>query len=109
MLTLPLLANSALACEAPEEISIPDGNEATEQEMVDAGKRYHQFMIDNQLYQVCLENQVEQERAGSREQSGDQIRQRENAYAGRHNAASAAMKRVTTAFEKAAEAYKAQK
>ena len=106
-----IAANCALeahACEAPAGISVPDGNVAMEPDMIAAGGQYHQFMIDLQLYQVCLEDEVNQERMNSPDASKAEIQAREDAYASLHNAASSAMEQTTEAFNVAVVEYEAR-
>ena len=98
----------AHACESPTGISVPDGSVATESDMIAAGGQYHQFMIDMQLYQVCLEDDVNQERLNSPDANKAEIKARENAYASLHNAASTAMERTTDTFNDAVAAYEAR-
>lgn len=101
-------AQAAFACEQPAKMSVPNGKTATEEQMNTAGKDYHQYMVDMQLYQVCLNDEAELERRDSNNQSKDKGRALENKFASRHNSASAAMERTTEAFNKAIEAYQAR-
>lgn len=103
-----LLAPTVLACELPTNIVVPDGKQATEEEMAKAGKEYHQFMIDMQRYQVCLENETNRERLSAADSSKNAVRLRENEYASLHNAASDLMTRTTQAFNLAIEDYEAR-
>ena len=96
-----LMLPSAFACEAPTPIEIPNGAEATEEEMNTAGTRLHEFMIASQLYQACLEDEAQRARQQSPDSDAAEIRATENRFAERHNAASAAMKRAAEAFERA--------
>lgn len=102
------LAQDSFACEKPGGISLPNGSTATEQEMVAAGNRFHQFMVNMQLYQVCLDDEANRLRLRLNDQSKQQITLRENKYASLHNAASAAMKQTTEAFNRVVEAYQAR-
>ena len=103
-----LFAQAAFACEQPTNFSVPNGKTATEDQMNTAGKNYHQYMVDMQLYQVCLNDDAESERRDSNTLSKDKGRALENTFASRHNSASADMKRTTEAFNKAIEAYQAR-
>ena len=101
-------ASNALACEEPAAISVPDGDTASEAQMNVAGAAYHQYMIDMQLYQVCLNDAAELERRRNDRASRASTAARENEYAALHNAASSAMVRTTAAFERAVEAFQAR-
>ena len=101
-------AQNAMACDKPEDISIPDGSQASEQEMASAGKAYHEFMIGMQRYQVCLENAANQDRLSATTKSKADIKAEEDKYASLHNAASASMKKTTESFDDAVAAYKAR-
>ena len=108
-LVVTFLAQTALACDAPTEISVPNGSKATEKEMTAAGQAYHQFMIGMQLYQVCLENEANQDRLTADDDlSKAEIKAQENRFASLHNSASAAMESTTESFEEAVSDYKAR-
>lgn len=104
LFTMPI----SFACDEPDNIVIPDGKNATADDMTAADQRYHQFMTDMQLYQVCLEDETNSDRLRSNDQSKDTITVRENKFVTLHNAASDAMKRTTKSFDQAIEDYKAR-
>lgn len=103
-----LFAQISVACDKPAEISVPDGNKASAEEMADAGKAYHQYMINMQLYQVCLEDEANQDRLQADELDKSEVRSMENRYAGLHNSASASMAKATEEFEQSVTEYKAK-
>lgn len=107
-LVVTFFAQTALACDEPAAISIPDGGAASEKEMTAAGQAYHQFMIGMQLYQVCLEDEANQDRLAADDLGKAQIKAQENRFASLHNSASAAMESTTERFEEAVSDYKAR-
>ncbi len=103
-----LFAQSSLACDQPGNINIPDGRTASAKEMTLAGQNFHQFMLDLQLYQVCLEDEANQQRGRSAKDNKSQIQARENRYVSRHNAASDEMNKTAENFKKAVADYEAR-
>lgn len=101
------IAQVGFACDEPADITVPNGNRATEADMTEAGRIYHQYMIDMQLYQVCLEDEADQERLRADDLSRSEVQVAENRYVRLHNSASTAMEKTTERFEKAIEAYEA--
>ena len=99
-------AQGAGACERPDDISIPDGRNANEADMIAADAAYRRFMDAMREYQACLAADSDRQRPGS--ENKEALRQYENAYVARHNAASDAMTRTTDAFNKAIDEYKAR-
>lgn len=95
-----------VACERPDDIRIPDGKTATEKEMLAADAGYRRFMDDMRSYQACLAADADQRRPHSEDREA--LRQYENTYVARHNAASEAMVHATEEFNKAIDEYKAR-
>jgi len=103
-----VLAPIGYACDLPTKFTIPDGQQATADEMTKSGQQYHQFMLDMQLYQACLEDDTDRERLATADSSKAAVKAREDKYASIHNAASSTMTRTSEAFDRAVETYKAR-
>jgi len=101
-------AQTSVACDKPDDISIPNGSAATAGEMTAAGQNFHQFMLDMQLYQVCMEDEANLERSKPGNPSKSAIQVRENQYVSSHNAASDAMTKTAESFRQAVENYEAR-
>jgi len=101
-------AQTSIACDEPSNVSIPDGKKVTADEMSDAGQQFHQFMLNMQLYQVCLEDEANQERSKPGNPSKSAIQARENKYVSSHNAASDAMTKTAEGFRQAVADYEAK-
>ena len=106
MASLQGVAPASIACERPNEMAVPDGATATEEQMIAADAEYRRFMDGMRAYQDCLDRESTQNRPAN----GDAgvLGQYENALVARHNAASEAMTRVTDAFNTAIEKYKSR-
>jgi hypothetical protein len=76
--------------------------------MTKAGQNFHRFMLDMQLYQVCLEDEANQQRTKPGKPDKSQIQARENKYVSRHNAASDTMNKTAESFKKAVADYAAR-
>ena len=105
---LTIHTTAQAACERPDDIAIPDGQTATEEEMRAADAEYRQFMDAMRAYQECLASESDQQRPRSANANANALSRHENAFVARHNAASDAMTRVTDAFTEAIEAYEAR-
>lgn len=105
LLSTFFLAPLTLACEAPTAPTIPNGANATEQEMADAGEHFHQFMIDSQVYQTCLEEEAREARRRFPDDDREEPRALEDTFSQRHNAASAAMRAAAQELERAIEVF----
>lgn len=100
-LTGLLFSASSVACDQPAGVKIPDGQKATTEEMTAAGQSFHRFMLNMQNYQVCLEDEANEERARAGDENKSQVQARENRFVSKHNAASAEMTRTSESFKTA--------
>lgn len=99
-------AQPSLACERPDDMQVPNGKTATEAKMLAADKDYKRFMEAMRAYQNCLAAESNQSRPA--DNNGNNIKQHEDAFVARHNAASDAMIRVTDQFDEAIEVYRSR-
>jgi hypothetical protein len=94
-------ATSAFAaCDYPPEISVPDGSQATEDEMLAAQKAVKAYMAEMEAYLKCLDD----ESATLGDAETDEQRAM---HVQRHNAAIDAMENVANNFNDQIRAYKA--
>ncbi|RMF97873.1 MAG: hypothetical protein D6727_04500 [Gammaproteobacteria bacterium] len=97
LLTAPAITLGA--CPYPEDVDIPDGSAATEQEMLAAQKQVKAYIADMEAYLKCLD---EEEAA-----LGEEVTPEQRAlHVSRHNAAVDAMEQVAAQFNEQIRAYK---
>jgi hypothetical protein len=88
---------------------IPDGQTATETEMVDAMKMLKQFNQDVEAYNVCLEQEVQARIAeGGQDMKPEQVDQIKAIQSKRHNAAVDDLQSRATLFNEQVKAFKAR-
>lgn len=94
-------ATSAFAaCTLPNEVSVPDGSQASMEEMLAAQKAVKSYMAEMEDYLKCLDD----ESASMGDTETDEQR---NAHVAQHNSAVDAMERVANSFNEQIRAYKA--
>jgi hypothetical protein len=92
--------SASAACNYPQDISVPDGSQASEDEMLAAQKSVKAYMADMEGYLKCLDDEsATLGDAESEEQRAMHVQ--------RHNAAIDAMERVANNFNDQIRAYKA--
>ena len=103
-----VFAQSALACEQPGDVSIPDGRVASEKEMIQANasvKSYVAMMLD---YQACLESEAQALRAAHRPSDKESAQRQEDDFSRRYSAASEAIVQTAERFQRTVEEYTAR-
>ena len=90
----------AAACPYPDDVEVPDGSSATEQDMLSGQKRVKAYMAEMEDYLKCLDD----ESMALGDAVTDEQRQ---LHVDRHNAAVEAMESVANAFNEQIRAYKA--
>jgi len=106
--SLIFLAQSALACDYPRRVLIPNGNTASKEEMIESQKGVKQYVADMQIYLECI---VDEEKI-ARDAMGDlkpEIEQeREDMVNKKYNAAVDEMERLAAQFNAERQAYMAR-
>ena len=103
-----LSAQSALACDYPERIIIPNGTTATKEDMLDGQRGVKKFVADIEVYLECIVDEEKIARAGMEELSADDEQQREDMLNKKYNAAVDEMERVAAQFNVEVQAYRAK-
>jgi len=107
-ISLLFAAQSALACEYPTRVLVPNGNTATKEEMVAGQRGVKKYVAEMEIYLTCI---VEEEKA-ARDQMGDmeahQEQEREDMLNKKYNAAVDEMERLAAQFNSEVQAYKAK-
>ncbi len=102
-------APAALACEYPERVTIPNGSNATKDEMVAGQRGIKKFMADMDVYLECINDEDEQTRAGIEKPDLIVEAQRDEMLVKKHNAAVEDMEKVAAQFNEQVRTYKARK
>lgn len=103
-----LFVPAALACEYPERASIPNGNDATKEEMIAGQRSVKQYMADMEAYLACIQEEDDQARAAIEDPDPIVEAQREEMLVKKHNAAVEEMEKVAAEFNEEVRAYKAR-
>lgn len=107
-ISLVFAAQSALACDYPDRVLVPNGNTATKEEMVAGQRGVKKYVADMEIYLECI---VEEEKA-ARESMGpleaDREQEREDMLNKKYNAAVDEMERLAAQFNAEVQAYKAK-
>ena len=107
ILTFLATAGSASAdCEYPKKSEIPDGRNATEQEMLDGQRAVKAYMASMDEYLACIDAENTAAKAGL--EDPEKIAKRDSIDAQRHNAAVDEMTRYAESFNEQVRAYKAR-
>jgi hypothetical protein len=93
------ISQASAECSLPEPASIPDGANATNEEMVGAQTHVKQYIADMELYIICLD----QEAASLEEPPTVEQTQRHTQL---HNSAVDSMEAVAAQFNEQVRAYK---
>ncbi|UCG72220.1 MAG: hypothetical protein JSV45_13370 [Chromatiales bacterium] len=88
------------ACVSPVEVKVPDGSQASMDEMLAAQTAVKSYMADMEDYLKCLDDE-------SASQSDTQTEEQKVAHVQQHNSAVDAMERVANSFNEQIRAYKA--
>ncbi len=104
-----IFAPAALACDYPERITIPNGSDATKDEMVSGQRGVKKFMADMEIYLTCIEEEDKQNRAGIEDPDPIVEAQRDEMLIKKHNAAVDDMETVAARFNEEVRSYKDRK
>ena len=99
---------SALACDYPERISIPNGTTATKDDMLQGQRGVKKFVAAIEAYLECIVDEEKTARASIVDISPDDEQQREDMLNKKYNAAVDEMERLAAQFNVEVQAYKAK-
>ena len=108
-ITVILFAPIALACDYPEHTTIPNGNNATKEEMIVGQRGVKKFMADMEDYLACIEEEDKLDRAGIEQPDPIVEAQRDEMLFKKHNAAVEDMEKVAARFNEEVRTYKNRK
>ena len=99
-------AQGALACDYPQRIDVPNGANATKDEMIVGQKGVKTYMASMEAYLACIESDEAAAVLGMGDVDEDSKRQREEMFNKKYNAAVEEMNLVAEEFNMQVRAYK---
>lgn len=99
-------AQSALACDYPQRIEVPDGATASKEDMIAGQKSVRSYMASMEAYLTCIEADEAQAVLSLGDIGEREKRQREDMFNKKYNAAVEEMNLVAEEFNIQVRAYK---
>lgn len=99
---------SALACEYPERISIPNGTTATKEEMLEGQRGVKAYVATMEAYLECIVDEEKKARNAIEDLSPEDEQQREDMLNKKYNAAVDELERTAAQFNVEVQAYRAK-
>lgn len=101
-------AQSALGCDYPKRITVPNGTTATKDDMLEGQRGVKTFVSEIEVYLECIVDEEKMARAGMEKLSAEDEQQREDALNKKYNAAVNEMERIAAQFNVEVQAYRAK-
>ena len=101
-------AHSAISCDYPNRVLIPNGNTASKDEMLEGQRAVKQYVGEMQAYLQCIEDEEAAARLTMEEMSAEDEEERERVFSKKYNAAVDEMERAAAQFNAERQAYLAQ-
>ena len=101
-------AQSALACDYPQRIKIPNGTTATKEDMLEGQRNVKKFVTEMEVYLECIVDEEKSTRVVMDDISADDEQQREDMLNKKYNAAVDDMERIAAQFNVEVQAYRAK-
>ena len=110
LVSIPLFlaAGTALACDYPARILIPNGNTATKEDMIEGQRGVKQYVSAMEIYLQCIIEEEKQAREAIPDLQPEDEQDREDALNKKYNAAVDEMERVAAQFNAEVQAYRAR-
>ena len=110
LVSIPLFlaAGTALACDYPARILIPNGNTATKEDMIEGQRGVKQYVSEMEIYLQCIVEEEKQAREAMPDLQPEDEQDREDALNKKYNAAVDEMERVAAMFNAEVQAYRAR-
>lgn len=106
--TILFLAQSALACDYPTRITIPNGSTATKDDMLAGQRGVKAYVSEMEVYLECIVAEEKAAIAAMDSLEPEEEQQREDMINKKYNAAVDEMERVAAQFNAEVQAYKAK-
>lgn len=107
-LALSLLASSALACDYPSRVEVPNGDTATKEEMIEVQRSVKDYVATMESYLDCLLEEEKTARNRIEDLSPEDEQLREDLLNKKYNAAVDEMEVIVARFNAEVQAYKAR-
>ena len=107
-ISLLFFAQSALACDYPTRVLVPNGNTATKEEMVVGQRGVKKYVADMEVYLACIIEEEKEARDSMGALEADIEQEREDMLNRKYNAAVDEMERLAAQFNSEVQAYKAK-
>ncbi len=99
---------SALACDYPDRVNVPNGTTATKDDMLQGQRGVKRFVTDMEVYLECIVEEEKTARATIEEISAEDEQEREDLLSKKYNAAVDEMERLAAQFNVEVQAYRAK-
>lgn len=98
--------NSAIACDYPTQVPIPNGSTASQEEMIEGQRGVKQYVADMETYLECIVEEEKEARAQIENLEPEDAQQREEMLTKKYNAAVDEMEKVAAKFNVEVQAFK---
>ncbi len=99
---------SAVACDYPERVSIPNGTTATKEEMLEGQRGVKAYVATMEAYLECIVDEEKKARNAIEDMSPEDEQQREDMLNKKYNAAVDELERTAAQFNVEVQAYRAK-
>lgn len=103
-----LVAQSALACDYPSRVLIPNGSTATKDDMLNGQRNVKTYVAAMEVYLECIVDQEKMAIGSLDDLEPEEEQQREDMMNKKYNAAVDEMERLAAQFNVEVQAYKAK-
>lgn len=103
-----LVAQSALACDYPSRVLIPNGSTATKDDMLNGQRNVKTYVAAMEVYLECIVDQEKMAIGSLDDLEPEEEQQREDMMNKKYNAAVDEMERIAAQFNAEVQAYKAK-
>lgn len=101
-------AQSALACDYPDRVSIPNGGTATKDDMLEGQRGVKTYVAAMEVYLECIVEEEKAALAAIEDLQPEDEQQRADAMNKKYNAAVDEMERIAAQFNAEVQAYRAK-
>jgi len=107
-ISLIFAAQSAVACDYPDRVLVPNGSTATKEDMVTGQRGVKAYVAAMEVYLDCIVEEEKAARDAIGAMDADQEQDREDMLNKKYNAAVDEMERLAAQFNSEVQAYKAR-
>jgi hypothetical protein len=107
-IAIMMAASSAIACDYPKRVKVPNGASATKEDMLAGQSSVKAYVAEMEEYLACIADEEAATLATMTDLSDEERLNRDAALTKKHNAAVEEMELVAAEFNEAVREYKAQ-